>query len=63
LPSDGTGLPFVFDTQLFEGRVPENEEAAFDQGAPVTIVRTGAGERRGLMPARDGVFGYNLSPR
>jgi murein DD-endopeptidase MepM/ murein hydrolase activator NlpD len=31
--TDGTGLPFVFDAQLLEGRVSENEEADFP-GAP-----------------------------
>jgi len=30
-------------------------------GAPVTIDRTGAGVKRDLMPARNDVFGYNLS--
>jgi hypothetical protein len=27
---------------------------------PETIDRTGVGVRRGLMPERNGVFGYNL---
>ena len=66
---DAVGLPFVFDTQLFEGRVPEQivtdvtmpAEADFFRGVPLTIDRTGAGVRRGQMPARNGVFGYNLS--
>ena len=66
---DATGLPFVFDTQLLEGRVPEpppgdiNKPETFDwlNGVPETIDRTGAGVRRGQMPARNGVFGYNLS--
>ena len=58
---DATGLPFVFGVQLLEGRVPEGVEAIFDTGGAVTIDRTGAGPRRGLMPARNGVFGYNLS--
>ena len=66
---DAVGLPFVFDTQLFEGRVPEQivtdvtmpAEADFFRGLPLTIDRTGAGVRRGQMPERNGVFGYNLS--
>jgi hypothetical protein len=52
-----TGLPFVFDTQLLEGRVSEGVD--FD--LPVTIDRTGAGVKRNLMPARNDIFGYNLS--
>jgi len=59
LPSNGTGLPFVFDTQLLEGVVSGSE--GFFEGAALIIDRTGAGPRHGLMPARDGVFGYNLS--
>ena len=59
-PLDATGLPFVFDSQLLEGGVPEGVEPSFDQGAPVPIDRTGAGARDGLMSARNGVFGYNL---
>ena len=65
---DAVGLPFVFDTQLLEGRTPEplgdvTMSQTFDwiNGVPVTIDRTGAGVRRGLMPDRNGVFGYNLS--
>jgi hypothetical protein len=66
---DATGLPYVFDTQLLEGRVPEpppldqSNPKPFDfaKGVPETIDRTGAGVRRGLMPDRNGVFGYNLS--
>ena len=63
LPSffDATGLPFVFDAQLLEGTVSEAEAEGSDQGAAVPIDRTGAGVRRGQMPARNGVFGYNLS--
>jgi len=58
---DATGLPFVFDTQLLEGGVSESDAvAAFTQSAPVPVDRTGAGPRDGLMPARNGVFGYNL---
>ena len=60
-PFDATGLPFVFDTQLLEGTVSETEEADFPGGAPVTVDRTGAGTRLNQMPARNGVFGYNLS--
>ena len=60
-PLDATGLPFVFDTQLLEGSVPVQEVRDFYKGAPLTIDRTGAGVRRGLMPAHNGVFGYNLS--
>ena len=62
LPLDATGLPFVFDTQLLEGSVPEGVELDLIQGAAVPVDRTGAGPRDGLMPARNGVFGYNLSP-
>ncbi len=58
---DATGLPFVFDTQLLEGSVAEGVEAFFDKGDAVVVDRTGAGLRRNLMPARNGVFGYNLS--
>jgi len=65
---DATGLPFVFDTQLFEGRAPEpivvdvtKPDADWFRGVPQPIDRTGAGVRRGQMPERNGVFGYNLS--
>jgi hypothetical protein len=58
---DATGLPFVFDSQLLEGRVSESAAADLGGGAPVPIDRTGAGLRRDLMPAGNGVFGYNLS--
>jgi Peptidase family M23 len=58
---DATGLPFVFDTQLLEGRAPESAVADLAGGAPVPIDRTGAGLRRELLPADNGVFGYNLS--
>jgi hypothetical protein len=66
---DAVGLPFVFDTQLLEGRVPEappgdiNKPETFDwlNGVPETIDRTAAGVRHGQMPERNGVFGYNLS--
>ena len=67
---DATGLPFVFDTQLLEGTLPVTDSAqalqAFGQdwfgGAPVPVDRAGAGVvRSGQMPARNGVFGYNLS--
>jgi hypothetical protein len=65
---DATGLPFVFDTQLLEGRAPEpivadvtKPDADWFKGVPETIDRTGAGVRRGQLPERNGVFGYNLS--
>ena len=58
---DATGLPFVFDSQLLEGRVSQNAVADLAGGAPVPIDRTGAGLRRDQMPAGNGVFGYNLS--
>ena len=58
---DSTGLPFVFDSQLLEGTVPV-QDVDFSGGAPLTVDRTGAGAvRGGQMPARNGVFGYNLS--
>jgi Peptidase family M23 len=57
-PLDAAGLPFVFDTQLFEGTVVPSG----DPVSGLSIDRTGAGVRDGLMPARNGVFGYNLSP-
>ena len=58
---DATGLLFVFDAQLLEGRVSEAEAVGILQGIAVLIDRTGAGVRRGQLPARNGVFGYNLS--
>ena len=59
--ADATGLLFVFDTQLLEGTVPV-QDADWSGGAPLTVDRTGAGAAlRGQMPARNGVFGYNLS--
>jgi len=58
---DATGLPFAFEAQLLEGRVSEAEAEGSLQGGAVPIDRTGAGVRRGQMPARNGVFGYNLS--
>jgi hypothetical protein len=59
--ADATGLLFVFDTQLLEGTVPV-QDVDFQGGAPLTVDRTGAGVvRSGQMPARNGVFGYNLS--
>jgi murein DD-endopeptidase MepM/ murein hydrolase activator NlpD len=58
---DAMGLPFVFDSQLLEGTVPV-QDLDFIGGARLTVDRTGAGAvRRGQMPARNGVFGYNLS--
>ena len=58
---DATGLPFVFDSQLLEGTVPV-QDVDFSGGAPLTVDRTGAGAvGRGQMPARNGLFGYNLS--
>ena len=59
--ADATGLLFVFDTQLLEGTLPV-QDADWSGGAPLTVDRTGAGAAlRGQMPARNGVFGYNLS--
>jgi hypothetical protein len=66
-PFDAQGLPFVFDTQLLEGHAPELQSlgdlqfAKVLSGAPVPIDRTGAGVKRNLMPARNDIFGYNLS--
>ena len=59
--ADATGLLFVFDSQVLEGRVSQSAAANLAGGAPVPIDRTGAGLRRDLMPAGNGVFGYNLS--
>ena len=60
---EAAGLPFVFDTQLLEGRAPEGVEPELFHRVPFTIDRTGAGRvQRGLMPERNGIFGYNLSP-
>jgi len=61
-PIDANGLPFVFATQVLEGRVPESKNVFenFVTG-PVTIDRTHTGVVHNLMPARNGVFGYNLS--
>jgi len=58
---DATGLPFVFDTQLLEGRASESAVADLAGGARVPIDRTGAGLQRELLPEGNGVFGYNLS--
>jgi hypothetical protein len=58
---DAAGLPFVFDTQLLEGSVSEADLEGILRGNRVVVDGTGAGVRRGLMPARNGVFGYNLS--
>jgi murein DD-endopeptidase MepM/ murein hydrolase activator NlpD len=58
---DATGLPFVFDTQLLEGRISEADGIKVISGIPVTIDRSGRGEKRNLMPARNDIFGYNLS--
>ena len=55
------GQPFVFDAQLLEGGVSEAEAEGSLQGVALPIDRTGAGVRRGQMPARNGVFGNNLS--
>jgi hypothetical protein len=55
------GLPFVFDTQLLEGRISEADTDKLDLGMVVPIDRTGAGTKRNLMPERNGVFGFNLS--
>jgi hypothetical protein len=41
--------------------VSEAEAEGSLQGVALPIDRTGAGVRRGQMPARNGVFGYNLS--
>jgi len=47
---------------VLEGRVPESKNVFenFVTG-PVTIDRTHTGVVHNLMPARNGVFGYNLS--
>ena len=58
---DATGLPFVFDSQLLEGRVSETAAEELGGGAFVPIDRRGAGLQRNLMPEGNGVFGYNLS--
>ena len=67
---DATGLPFVFDTQLLEGTVPTQDsvqatqavELAWLGGGPLPVDRAGGGVVRSeQMPARNGVFGYNLS--
>ena len=58
---DATGLPFVFDSQLLEGRVSETAAEVLGGGAFVPIDRRGAGLQRNLMPEGNGVFGYNLS--
>ena len=60
-PPVATGLPFVFDTQLLEGRLSEADADVVSDGATVTIGRTVAGVKRDLMPARNDVFGFNLS--
>jgi len=60
-PPVATGLPFVFDTQLLEGRLSEADADVVPDGATVTIDRTVAGVKRDLMPARNDVFGFNLS--
>jgi murein DD-endopeptidase MepM/ murein hydrolase activator NlpD len=55
---DAAGLPFVFDTQVLEGVEPD-----LFHRVPLTIDRTAAGSvQRDLMPERNGIFGYNLSP-
>ncbi len=58
---DTSGLPFAFDAQMVEGSAPEGILPNLLQGAVVPIDRTGAGERYYMYPARNGVFGYNLS--
>jgi murein DD-endopeptidase MepM/ murein hydrolase activator NlpD len=59
------GLPFVFDTQLLEGRVPpaytNGEVSKVDACDVVPIDRTGGGVKRNLMPSRNDVLGLNLS--
>jgi hypothetical protein len=61
-PVDANGLPFVFATQLLEGRVPESSNVFENLVAgPLTIDRTHTGVVHNLMPARNGVFGFNLS--
>jgi len=58
------GLPFVFDTQLLEGRVPpEFTNGVFSKveaGDVVPIDTTGHGVKLNLMPERNGVFDFNL---
>jgi len=58
------GLPFVLDRQQLEGRIAEADAysmSGVDYGMVVPIDRTGAGVKRNLMPARNDVFGFNLS--
>ena len=55
------GLPFVFNTQLLEGRISEADTDKIDVGMTVPVNRTGVGVKRNLMPARNDVFGFNLS--
>ncbi|MDT7816282.1 MAG: hypothetical protein QOJ42_6198 [Acidobacteriaceae bacterium] len=54
-------LPFVFTSQMLEGRASEDQVERFLKGNPAAIDRTGAGVRRDQMPARNDVFGYNPS--
>lgn len=60
------GLPFVFDTQVVEGRVketPAEAEHLYESGGRVTVEKVGAGTQRNAMPAEGQVFGYSLNQR
>ena len=55
---DATGLPFVFDSQIVEGRVTSPVEDFETDSRPVSIDRTGAGPQQSRMPAAGQVFGF-----
>ncbi len=58
---DATGLPFVFDRQVVEGRVVGSEadaDARYEAGGALTIDASGAGPQPGRMPASGQVFAF-----
>ena len=60
---DATGLPFVFDRAMLEGRVTGTASQANDEyeaGRTLTVARQTAVAQVNLMPAEGQVFGYHL---
>jgi len=60
---NSVGLPFVFDTQVLEGKVrqpPSEADGIYESGKSLTVEKVGPAVMHGTMPAETQVFGYNL---
>jgi hypothetical protein len=62
-PLNAVGLPFVFETQVLEGKVkqaPGEADDIYEGGKALTVDKIGATTVHNKMPAETQVFGYNL---